>query len=98
MNEQRIEKAIQMLDAITSDIAIQLKTPEPQRLSGINDFNLKTMLGLLKTLREVLSERKLPPKHTRHRTLSRMVVDSWPLGTEIGNRISEFESYYVSLD
>ena len=97
ITEQKIGKAVQMLDNMISEIMAQLEIDETQRQSGINDFNLQNMLKHLGNIRSNLRQGLLPPKNFRSRNLSRLVLDSWPLGTGLGKSISDFETYFLSI-
>lgn len=83
---------------ILEEIKKQQGFDETSRPSGISNQCLEAMSRAIENLRESIKQGKLPPKESRHQALSRMVIDSWPLGTELGKEISVLEDLYHALE
>ncbi len=71
--------------------AMQLAAPP------IHGVDLKYMAERIRQMRESAASGKIPPKEQRHRNLTRIIVDQWPLGHALGTLISELEDEYVHL-
>lgn len=87
-----------MATKILEEIKKQQGFDEVSRPSGISNQCLEAMFRAVEALRKSIEKGTLPRRESRHRALSRMVMDSWPLGTELGKMISELEDLYNALE
>jgi hypothetical protein len=97
MLTNRTQEFLRKADMVIKKIEAMLDENYEQRAEKISDSDLQDMLSLVKQLRMRVDNNHLPPKNMRYRSLSRIVVDQWPLGTSLGNEISELDAYYVNL-
>jgi hypothetical protein len=51
----------------------------------------------LEEMERAITSDALPPRPLRHRGMGRMVSDSWPLGSSLGEMVLSAESAYVQL-
>jgi hypothetical protein len=93
----RKQQFLRKADEIIKKIEAMLHEDYKDRSEKITDSDLQDMLSLLKQRKEIVETNQLPPKNMRYRSLSRIVIDQWPLGTPLGNEISELESIYINL-
>lgn len=93
----RKQEFLRRADEVIRKIEAMLGENYENRSEKISDSDLQDMLNLLKERKEMVESNQVPPKNMRYRSLSRIVIDQWPLGTYLGNEISELESYYVIL-
>lgn len=98
LNQQRSERFIKMANEILEEISIQRSIDESLRPSKVGNGNLESMRQTIEKCVESVEVGSLPRKESRYRTMSRMVIDSWPLGAELGKRISELDDLYLALD
>src|SRR6266478_3014899 len=84
-------------DAVLVRIRAELAVPMSARESAATDMELQHALDRVDEMkREVLTGR-LPPARLRYPTLGRMIIDSWKLGSSLGNAISAVEHEYRDL-
>ncbi len=93
MLTNRTQEFLRKADAVIKKIEAMLNEDYGKRAEKISDLDLQDMLSLVKQLRMRVETNQLPPKNKRYRSLSRIVVDQWPLGTSLGNEISELRGY-----
>ncbi len=93
----RKQEFLRRADEVIRKIEAMLAENYDDRAEKISDSDLKDMLNLIKERKEMVTNNQMPPKNLRYRSLSRIVIDQWPLGTSLGNEVSELESYYVNL-
>ncbi len=92
-NQEFLKKA----DAVINKIETMLREDYKNRTEEISDSSLRDMLSLVKELRMRVEIKQLPSKEKRYRRLTYIIIDHWPLGSSLGNEISELETYYVNL-
>jgi hypothetical protein len=93
----RKQEFVRKANAIIKRIEAMLEDDYEKRVDKLSDSDLKDMLSLVKQRKEMVETNQLPPKNIRYRSLSRIVIDQWPLGTSLGNDISELDTYYINL-
>jgi hypothetical protein len=93
----RKQEFLRRAGLIIKEIEAMLDENYERRTEKISDADLQDMLSLVKQRRKMVETNQLPPKEIRYRSLSRIVIDQWPLGTSLGNEISELDTYYVNL-
>ncbi len=78
------------LDAVMEAIAaFHDGTPKPWALA-----QLEGCRRALELMKRQLTTGMLPPRSERYTGMGRMIVDSWPWGTELGDVISRAEHAY----
>ena len=88
-----------MVYELYTKVRIRAKCNTPsERQPKISDQCLDMIFKAVERLRSSIEQNMLPAKASHHRILSRMVTDSWPLGTDLGKRISELEDLYGTLE
>jgi hypothetical protein len=71
--------------------------PESEREPDFDDAQLNYAIQLLKDRIAAIESNALPPRDRRYRTLGRMVTELRPIGTDLGDRLIEFESRYIAM-
>lgn len=66
----------------------------PCNREGVSVELLKSMLA---NIENIIYASEIPLRPTRGKTLTRMIVDSWPMNTKLGEDIAEWEALYVDL-
>lgn len=51
----------------------------------------------LRSMEKSLHSGKLPPRNERPSGMGRMIVDAWPIGTELGTLLLRIEQAYIRL-
>lgn len=63
-----------------------------------DDFpGLEIVRTRLKEMLESLEAEKLPDRANRNRGIGRIVIDSWPLDSELGELVTEAEQAYIDI-
>ena len=88
-----IVRADALLDRIRSELARDMKARTP----NVSDSELMFMHNEIAKMKGDVEQDSLPPRERRLRGLGHMVVDQWPLGSDLGNAISELEQLYELL-
>ena len=91
------QEFLRRADEIIRKIEAVLSEDYDNRTEKISDSDLRDMLNLVKERKIIVETNQIPPKKMRYRSLSRIVIDQWPLGTSLGNEISQLESIYINL-
>ncbi len=60
--------------------------------------SLKSVSGLVQQCIEMAKKGNLPSKDKRNRVITRIIIDSWPLNTELGNNLTKWENLYMMLE
>lgn len=84
-------------DRIIQLIKRELSIDVEERAAQISSHKLEHILFLIEELKKKVLKGKLPPKEDRHAILTRVIIDTWPLGTKLGNEISELEEIYQNM-
>jgi hypothetical protein len=98
LNESRKKRASKLAQEVAAQIETELGFPVDERGGSVSDELLSQMLRLVLELKVNIDEDNIPQKQLRHKTLQRIIVDSWPWGTELGKRVNELEELYLALD
>ncbi len=86
-----LAKAEVVTSAIQAELGRDGRRPGEQPTTE----QLEAVLRRIEAMRRQIEEDSAPPKHARYRSLSRMLVDEWPLGHSLANEITELEDLYV---
>jgi len=97
MSQIKVHQFESKANKIISQIKEDLSKDVQERSTQISSSDLKVMLSHIKNLKERVLKDNLPPKEQRHARLTRIIIDTWPLGTVLGNEISELEEIYQNL-
>ena len=84
-------------DAVLVRIRAELAVPMSARESAATDMELQLALDKVDEMKKEVLTGKLPPARLRYPTLVRMIIDSWKLGSSLGNAISVVEHEYRDL-
>ncbi len=96
--KQQTIKIVKMIDSILDEISAELSKNELKCNSDIDTYSLLNMKKNLEVMRYNLENDRIPQKDLRQQILSRTILDCWPLGSELGNKISEMEMHYIEMD
>ena len=88
-----IVRADKLLDRIRSELARDVEA----RIPDVSDGELEFALNQITEMKEHVEHGYLPPRESRLRGLGHMIIDQWPIGTELGGAISEIERAYARL-
>lgn len=94
---QRYKGFIDRADALLDRIRSELARDEKDRTPDVSDSELESMFNEITEMKENVEQDSLPPRERRLRGLGHMVIDQWPLGTDLGGAISELEQLYELL-
>jgi len=84
-------------DAVLVRIRAELAVPMGARESAATDMELQLALDKVDEMKKEVLMGRLPSAHLRYPTLGRMIIDSWKLGSSLGNAISAVEHEYRDL-
>lgn len=93
MTREDADRFVRRLDAVVRQLELVVTNDE----ASITRQQGESVLRRLQSMRASVCQQTLPPRHQRYAHLSRMIMDSWPLGTKIGNAITELEAEYRKL-
>jgi hypothetical protein len=68
--------------------AISEPLPTPEQL--------RIVLRRIEVMKRQIEDGSAPPRESRYRKLARILVDEWPLGHPLANKISELEDLYLN--
>lgn len=89
------------VDQAKASVQSALEGVNAALLQGIGDEYMRNNLKRFKTiLEEMLSAMvsgKLPPPETRNRGMGRVIVDSWPSDSRLGELIIKAEDSYQEI-
>jgi hypothetical protein len=95
--DQRCQRLVAAAGEILDEIDRQLSMSERSREGELDDRNLNIAKSHVLELRDRLRSGKLPDKSDRYASMTRIIVDQWPFGTQLGKAISEIEASYKAL-
>lgn len=97
-NPDRANYLCQRIDAALSAIEAEKdnSSTHPSRLAPSVE-QLEYVHKALSNLKKNIEANRIPPRQKRYPELSRHITDCWPLGTEIGNQVSEIETLFRSM-
>lgn len=84
-------------DFLIKKIETILDEDYEKRTENISDSDLQSMLRLIKHRKMIVEANQLPAKEMRYRSLTRIIIDQWPLVSQLGDEISELEECYINL-
>lgn len=85
-----LEEASSLIEEINEEI----EKPKPERDVDVQISDLDLVLTRIYEMRKRVESDKLPPHNQRHKQLTRLIMDQWPLGTSLGNRVMKLEKAY----
>lgn len=88
---------LKLVEKVLSGLKQELSCEKSARLSGEDDSVLQSMIAKVELIKSNYNNNKLPPKGTRQLGLGRIVVDQWPLNSQLGGEICELERTYKNL-
>lgn len=91
-----IEKTLKSIDAALAELDFEIGKAATEKLAPVHILE-RFRENLIKMKSDVESE-ILPPKIERKKSMSRVIVDSWPLESKLGEIIVKAETLYYSLD
>jgi hypothetical protein len=65
--------------------------------AAVTSSQLEFALGEVRRMRSAVNSDQLAPREARGAVLTRVIVDTWPLGHKIGRAITELEEEYRRL-
>lgn len=72
-----------------------LENEQTLRLQGVPPENVRYAKEMLTDMADQYTKDALPPREHRHAQLSRLIIDQWPLGNELGNAIIAAENEWL---
>ena len=84
-------------DAVLARIREELALPMSDRESAATDMQLHFALDKVDEMKKQVLTGTLPPARLRYPHLGRMIIDSWKLGSSLGNAVSAVEHEYREL-
>lgn len=88
---------LKLVEKVLSGLKQELSCKKGARLSGEDDSVLQIMIAEVELIKNNYHNNKLPSKETRQLGLGRVVVDRWPLNSQLGGEICELERTYKNL-
>lgn len=85
-----LEKSFVLMDELKKEIE---KTASERNLD-VQSSDLELVLNRIREMRKRVEKNDLPPPGQRYRQLTRLVMDQWPLGSSLGNKVMELEKMY----
>ena len=79
MTRESAETFIRRVDAVSQQLKLVLANSEDALITRQQG---ELALERLRSMREAVIRDALPPRENRYAHLSRMIVDSWPLGSK----------------
>lgn len=83
---------------VMSRIEEQLSLPIDLREGRLDNSQLLYVLNRVGEIKRQYDVSQLPKKSLRYATMTRIIIDSWPFGTNIGALIIDLESRYIKLE
>ena len=78
-------------------ISEELRSDVGARRSGVETPHLEVAAHHIREMKRNVENDTLPSRQSRFAVLARFIVDEWPLGSELGTEIIEFEKLYQRL-
>jgi hypothetical protein len=70
---------------------------KPESMKDIERRSIEVVSRKIKERLKQVTENNLPRRDVRYKEITRIIVDEWPLGSELGIAISEWENLYCEL-
>lgn len=93
MKEGSPRKFIAHADQVLRRIDMYLASGD----SAIPKNQVESMVRRIKQMKEMATSGQLPPKEKRHKDLTRIISDSWPLNHNLSSAIAKLETEYTCL-
>ena len=88
---------IAQADGILEQLEQELDPDNPMRNEEIAASDIEAAIAEITKMKTEVEHGPITKKSMRYPHLTRMIVDQWPLGSELGNAISELEQFYIHL-
>ena len=97
-HEQHRLRFLKQADGVLREIDRLLAAPSDARANGLNEQDLLFAKAGVEKLKKRVRASSLPKPADRYRELTRTIIDQWPLGTKLGNDISDLEAFYGMIE
>ena len=91
--EQFLAQAEATIAAIRAELGREDRSPCERPSGG----QLEVVLDKVQAMKHQVEEGTAPPRSARSSRLARILVDEWPLGHRLANRIIELENLYLTV-
>lgn len=88
-----LTRADQLASAIRDELEASQDSPGARPTAR----QMVVVLRRIEAMRSHVRAGSVPPRPSRHRRLSRLVVDEWPLGHPLALQISDLEDLWLTL-
>jgi hypothetical protein len=58
---------------------------------------LQSMQDAIRHMKDLVASNQLPSRKQRHKSLTRLILDSWPFADALGRAIGDLEDEYAAL-
>ena len=93
----RTQAFIELADQVLALIREEFARSKNDRVSRASDADLNYALRRVEEMRRRALDRTLPERSARYPVLSRLIIDHWRLGGELGTAIVELEQRYEKI-
>lgn len=93
----RTQAFVELADQVLALVRQELSRPKNERSSRASDADLNYALRRIEEMRRRAIDRTLPERAARYPVLSRLIIDHWRLGGDLGSAIVELEERYEKL-
>lgn len=76
---------------------LEAEAAKPEDIREIKHRSLEIVSRKIKERLKQIANNDIPRRETRYKEITRIIVDEWPLGSELGLAISEWENCYCKL-
>lgn len=97
VGKDKFEKLALDLQAAESDLRAEAEKRELGQAALGAGEQVEIMLKQVAIMRAQVESRAVPPVEGRIRGMARMVVDSWPMDSALGDRLISIEQAYLKL-
>lgn len=91
---EQLAHELQLVEAELQAEAEKKRLGQPALGAG---KQIEIMLTQISVMRQQIESRSFPPADARVRGMARIVVDSWPMDSSLGDRIIAIEQAYLKL-
>lgn len=84
---------LKRLDNLVEKLLMEAVAGKP----AVPPDELRYVVERLRAMADATSTGRLPPREQRHKGLTRIVIDQWPLSHPLGNELVEVEIAYTRL-
>jgi hypothetical protein len=93
MSDLRLDRFLSQARLLLSAIERELESAH----ASISASQLQRAREKVRAMERRVATGDLPPRELRTKTLTRLIIDEWPLGTPLGNALVDLEAQYVAL-